>query len=273
MEKLKVEDIDGLAADYEKRHKYYLKACEVLAQEKLDCLEKSEHPVSGIDFCKVNEGVKSRQKLRAVDVKNYVKAFDPQPLPEGEGARILAAVQGTWVSEWKSGSGTLLYTTTRTIGADGKMEQVTKTESNGKEEKDELAISFGLVDRATILRGTTKQQSVFVLKGDTFYESSNLVYGAFAVPDKGEFAFKIQDEWIFYKQGTCEFVTAYGLVIPGECQLVEEEGKEVFTAKYTIPGKIRRNGKPDERTFKYQYVDGYLMHESLLTSGTFKKQQ
>jgi hypothetical protein len=267
--KLGVPDAASLAAEYTKRHKYYLKDCLAAPVEKLECVLATSNPVSGLDECAVNEALE--KKLWPVDIKGFVDGFDPTPLSAEEGAKILAQVQGTWVSEWKSGD-RLLYTTTRVIGPDGKTVETKKTESNGELTTREITLSFEAVDRATILWNTTKQQSVFVLKGDTFYESSNLVYAAFPLPDRTAFSFKGRDEWVLFAKGACEMITFLGLQIPGECSFTEDGGREIFTARYTVPHKRTRKGDPLVREMTFVVHEGYLMHESLLNIGTYKRQ-
>jgi hypothetical protein len=81
-------------------NKFFIKKCSGLTAAQVDCLSKSEAPLTGIVECKINEGAKSSDKLR---LPSFRKSREkPAELPAEEQAKLLKSVVGTWKNDFKS---------------------------------------------------------------------------------------------------------------------------------------------------------------------------
>lgn len=258
-------DADSLKARYMERGKQFATLCVTLSKAKRDCVEKADNAANAMFSCKVNAGRK--KKLWAVSMGREVKLFEPKPLSPAEAKQRLASVVGTWTSTWKS----LGLTTRWIIGPDGK--GTMKRTRRGKTEKPQpVAVAFKQTGRIHITKGSTTQPYVY-FRGNknTFYVSSNLIYGAYPIPNRNKFIVPAGWDFVIYNRGKCKVVSGRGAVAKATCRFGRDKGKPVFKVEYQYPGKLGFTGKPVVSKRTYHVVGKHLLHESLVSIGTYRR--
>jgi hypothetical protein len=260
--KLKV----AVDTDLEKAYttnEYYLKTCAELPADKLDCLTKAENPIAGIDSCKVNEGAKQSLALYGVDKK--IGLFERKPIDKDAADKILASLEGTWVSEWTF----LKQKTTWTIGKAGA---VTKAEvlKDGKPDDtasvpDQLSIENEGRLKAHWKDSTTTQTLAFWKNGNELYASTNELYDAYQIDDQKQFVVRFDWTYIAFDNGKCEAINAQGLIAPATCSFAQDKGNKVFRAEWQFPSD--RGVRKSEHVI----VGKQFVHKSMYEISRFKK--
>ncbi|MBI4952666.1 MAG: hypothetical protein HY908_11580 [Myxococcales bacterium] len=239
----------------------FLERCGKLGETERACLEKSDNPLEGIATCKVNDGKAPAESLWLPSVW-----VDPKPeaLSEDDQKQALAALVGTWVSDWKS----YKQKTTWKIAADGEV--AVETEREGKTDKKTYKIK--LAERGVMAVGTTatssQTYSFLQLDPKTFYSSNNLAYGFFKVGGEKKYTVAVHRAWLMVDGASCKVVNEYAQVADAKC---ETKGAS-FTVTHAPPGRTRPDGKPASEEWSYERVGDYLIDQRLIDIGTFKKQ-
>jgi hypothetical protein len=241
----------------------YLKACNALAADKLDCLEKAENPIAGIDTCKVNEGAAQSLSLHSVERKIGVLAR--KPLDKAEADKQLAALEGTWENEWVA----LKEKTTWVIGKDGAVTKAEVLKDGKPKEKasvpDKLMIEEEGRLKAHWKGSSTTQTLSFFKNGNEFYASTNSLYDAYLVPDQKKFVVRYDWTYITFDGGKCEAINMNGLTTEATCSFATDKGNKVFKAEWQFPGD---RGK---RKSEHILVGKHFVHKSMYEIGRFKK--
>lgn len=174
-------------------------------------------------------------------------------LKEGEADAILKKLAGTWKNEWKA-AGT---TTTWKITENGAAEET--VERKDEKETTALKLDFAHVDRMGVTRGTTRQDYTFLLSGDVFYASSNLLSDIHRIPDLKRFTIPSEWDWLVVEDGVFTVIGDSGVSARAE---MKSAGGEI-SFKWRYPGKNW------DGTRKYAVVGDRLVHSG---AQAFRKQ-
>jgi hypothetical protein len=248
-----------------KSNKQFVERCAKLPADKRDCMEKSDNPVLAIHTCEVNaKGAKPNEKLWAPSVS---PRFELPKLTDDESKAQLAAVVGTWVSDWKSFG----QVTTWKIAADGAVKE-TKVRK-GETEKADLGVSFHSKLRVKVQTTKTSSQTYAFLMVDkkTFLASSNQAYDAFPVTDKDKFVIWTRSEWLFNDGGKCSVISDRGEEMKATCKWSKQGKTPVITFEYSEPGRFKRDGSPIASERIYHYMADHMVDHRMVSMALFKK--
>ena len=183
--------------------------CSKLDDAKRSCLEAAAQPMAAIGTCNVNDGAAPDALMQAPSVAYNAPTL---PLAEGEGAKLLASLVGSWASEFVG------IVTTWAIAADGKV-SVNKVEKDGKTTTSEYALMFENAGQVKVRTtpSSTQTYSFFRVDNKTVLLGDNLAYRINPVANVKKFTLKTQGEWIVVDETACQVVTNRGLEIAGTC--------------------------------------------------------
>jgi hypothetical protein len=237
--------------------------CSVLAEAKRTCLEAAAQPMAAIATCNVNDGAASNALVQAPSIADNTPTI---PLAEGEGAKLLASLVGTWHSEFAG------IDTTWTIAADGKV-SVNKVEKAGKATTSDYALVFekvGLIKVRTT-PSSTQTYAFFRIDNKTVLLGDNLAYRINPVANVKKFTLKTQGEWIVVDGTACQVVTNRGLETAGTCTWGKTGAVKTFAASWDSGRTIQATGKAIVVSMDYQLLARHLVDQRLLNIATFKK--
>ncbi len=244
-------------------NEYYVKACAALAADKLDCLDKAENPITGIDTCKVNEGAAT--SLGLVGVQDRIGVDARKPLSKEDGDKVLASIEGTWVNDWAS----LKEQTTWTIGKAGAVTAATVLKDGKPKDKPSLP-DLLTADQEARLKvhwkdSNTTQTLSFFKTGNEFYASTNSLYDAYQVSDQKKFVVRYDWTYLAFDGGKCEAINASGVIAPATCSFATDKGTKVFRAEWQFPTD------KGPRKSEHVLVGNYFVHKSMYEIARFKK--
>jgi hypothetical protein len=268
MKLLGISEPSTIEAEYKKSAKNFLARCAKLDEQKRDCLEKAENPVSAIDSCEVNSGKKAAEKLLAPSLERFVKLFDSAPLPSGQNSKILAGLRGTWVCNWKEAKTHLIWT----IKKNGEVAERRRA-PNGKISQKHFKISFVSENRMKVHWSEQSVQYFTFLRAGrrVFFAGGNLAYDFFPIKSNKSFVVRDSGDYIFFDAGECKVANVRGLLIDGKCSFTRKRGQKVFKVNWHYPGQVFLDGKPREQERTYFLVGKNLVDERLFRSSRFRK--
>lgn len=238
--------------------------CSKLDDAKRACLEAAAQPMAAIGSCNVNDGAAPDALIQAPYVSYDVPAV---PLAEGEGAKLLASLVGTWRTEFVG------IVTTWAIAADGKV-AVNRVEKDGKATTSEYALTFENAGQVKVRTtpSSTQTYSYFRIDSKTVLMGDNLAYRINPVANVKKFTLKTQGEWIVVNGTACQVVTNRGLETVGTCAWGKTGAVKTFIASWDSGRTIQSTGKAVIDSVDYQLLVGHLVDQRLLNIATFKKQ-
>jgi hypothetical protein len=253
--------------DFEKNYasgSKFGEVCSKLDEPKRKCLEDAVQPMAAISSCKVNDGAAPEAIVEAPYVSYDVPTV---PLAEGEGAKLLASLVGTWRTEFVG------IVKTWAIAADGTV-AVNRVEKDGKATTSEYALMFenaGFVKVRTT-PSSTQTYSYFRIDNKTVLMGDNLAYRINPVPNVKKFTLKTQGEWIVVDGTACQVITNRGLETAGTCAWGKAGAVKTFQASWDSGRTIQSTGKAIIDSMDYHLLVGHLVDQRLLNIATFKKQ-
>lgn len=245
---LGVENVEGSADRYKKQGGNFLKRCvENLTDEQRDCLRNSQDPLFAMVECGVS-AIPPAKRPHPPSITGFVPGPERPSMSEEEGKAILATLAGTWNSAQTHGGKPKQWI----IAADGALKEVRK----GAEDR-EYRLEFNQKTRATVhTTATSRQTYAFLLDGKRrFYVSSNLVYDAIPIADVSKFVLEYNRNLIMRDGDTCRVYSSNGVKGEIECEL----SKKSFTATFTLPDSLDRQGNPIQNKLSYSIVDGHFV--------------
>ncbi len=241
----------------------YVQACGKLAADKLECLEKAENPITGLDTCKVNEG--AAESLALVSVQDRIGVDLRKPLSKEEGDKVLASIEGTWVNEWPA----LKEQTTWTIGKAGAVTAAEVLKEGKPKDKasipDQLAVDQEARIKAHWKDSNSTQTLSFFKNGNELYASANSLYDAYQVPDQKKFVVRFDWTYIAFEDGKCEAIDPNAVIVPATCSFATDKGNKVFRAEWQFPTD------KSPRKSEHVVIGNYFVHKSMYEIARFKR--
>lgn len=268
MKMLAIGDPAAIEADYKKSAVVFRERCPRLSADKRACLEKDENPISAIDSCKVNEGLKPSEKVWAPSLEKYIGLFKTEALPDGQAKKILSGLRGKWVCNWKEAKTYLTWI----IKKDGEVAE-TRRGPGGKVSQKHFKISFVNRDRMRVNCSERSAQEFTFFKASRrmFFAGDNLAYGFYPVRNRKSFVVRDSGDYIFFDNGNCKVVNVRGLLIDGKCSFKHKRGSRIFMASWHYPGQLFPDGKPRVQQRAFIMVGKNLVDERLYRSSRFVK--
>ena len=266
---LGVTDTTAIEARHRKASKAFFSQCKALPADKRACLTATDDPVTGLDTCKINQGVGPAHRIFPTPALRYAELLKPQPLPKASGEQLLASLAGTWSNHLTQNKSA----TTWTITPHGEVRGTTARA--GQEKTDTFNIRFELVDRLTIARGKSTQNFIFAHPSpNTFYASGNLAYGAFRLRDPKNFIVGNEADIVRVKDGVCTVFSDSGTqTTPTTCGFTERNGVEVFEIVYQFKDQLDARGRPLIKRQSLHRVGPHLLDRRLIESSKFTRQR
>lgn len=253
--------------DFEKNYaerSQFGELCSKLDEPKRTCLEAAAQPMAAIGSCNVNVGAAPDVIVQAP----YVSYDAPvAPLADGEGAKLLAGLVGTWRHEFAG------VVSTWAIAADGKV-NINEVARDGTAKTLEYALSFDAAGQVKVRTtpSSTQTYAYFRLDNKTVLLGNNLAYRINPVANLKKFTLKTQSEWIVVDGNACEVITDRGLTTPGTCAWGKAGAVKTFKASWDSGRTMQSTGKAITETIDYQLLAGHVVDQRLVNIGTFKKQ-
>ena len=251
---VELEDFDGW---FENQTRSFLNACqENLTDEQRDCLLNADDIMAMAGICGVPD-MTPNQRPRVPDLHRVWRPASE--LSEEESAAQLARMVGTWHNAWESAN----EETTWTIAEDGSMEHVFTR--RGNTEESERQVSFLQEHLVSIdnLQGSVQRHSFAQVSDDLFYSSGNLLYSAHPMPSRDSFQIVTSHFAILYDEGDCDVLSASGARGEISCEFTQDGGAELFSATYTVPTSLDRNGDLREHAVSFRVYDGLLIDSNM----------
>lgn len=248
----------------------FLEKCPTVTRAYRDCMEAAANPIENADPCNAKlEGqpqlgrpMMPAPRVEGESSTTLVSSLFKRPaIDAGAKRSIVSRLTGTWVSKTPFG------VETWTIAAGGKVTEVRERNGNAEEPK-KFRIEPATDTTVNIVYDSNDQTRGFHMLSDKeFLCQGNLMWMPSYIGDGTKFTALKDFDAVFYDNGACEVLTAYGSLLPATCAFAEREGKRYFDVTYQVPGKVKWRTTDPEPTKGAFLVSGeYLIPEKLLDS-------